>query len=609
MGQGKTEAALVWLERWNARRDSGGYVALPTQATATQLYSRVKKFLEHRFARPLGQEIPLLLVHGAADLVDEVEFFPTQISGEEGQSQQATVATGEWFVPRKRALLAPFGVGTIDQALLAVLMVRHVFVRLFGLAAKPVIIDEVHAYDTYMTTLLERLLEWLGALESPVALLSATLPIARRNALLQAYTAGRWRQRPNPIPAATYPRLTWVDAEGAPHAQSIDDSPKPVRTVRLEPIPDDPAEVATFLAQKLAQKGCAAVICNTVRRAQDLFQALHDHFAEHERGLLHARFLAQDRRDREQRYLRWFGPTGEERPSRFVLVTTQIVEQSLDVDFDLLVSDLAPVDLLFQRLGRLHRHQRKRPPGLEAPLLAVRWPLSRGEEPQFDRGSLAVYDHYVLLRSWWELRNRTSLHLPDDIADLIESVYSEDPTPPATLAGPLQVVWQQSWERLQRTRQAERDQARQARIPDPNREAAPTELLKSPPREETEASVPAGLRAVTRLAEPSLEMVVLRAAQEVDQHLRTAVALAGSKRLDRGLVQALLARAVTISNRRLYRALDQLTPPPAFAATPALYRARLVVVAPDGRPSEPAGLPFRLDPALGVVVERSEDVE
>jgi hypothetical protein len=104
-------------------------------------------------------------------------------------------------------------------------------------------------------------------------------------------------------------------------------------------------------------------------------------------------------------------------------------------------------------------------------------------------------------------------------------------------------------------------------------------------------------------------MVVLRAAQEVDQHLCTAVAQAGSKRLDRGLVQALLARAVTISNRQLYRALDQLTPPPAFAATPALYRARLVVIAPDGRPSEPAGLPFRLDPALGVVVESSEDVE
>jgi hypothetical protein len=169
-------------------------------------------------------------------------------------------------------------------------------------------------------------------------------------------------------------------------------------------------------------------------------------------------------------------------------------------------------------------------------------------------------------------------------------------------------VWQQSWERLQRTRQAERDQARQARLPDPNREAVPTELLKSP-REETEATVPAGLRAVTRLAEPSLEMVVLRADQKADQGLCTAVAQAGSKRLAQGLVQALLARAVTISNQRLYLALNRLTPPPAFAATPALYRARLVVVAADGRPSKPAGLPFRLDPELGVVVESSEDVD
>src|SRR5207248_9773559 len=119
---------------------------------------------------------------------------PRGVAGNPGyDGAPAGVVAAEWFTHRKRGLLAPFGVGTVDQVLLAVLQTRHVFVRLFGLAHKTVVVDEVHAYDAYMTTLLERLLEWLGALEAPVVLLSATLPRERRDRLARAYGNGLGR--------------------------------------------------------------------------------------------------------------------------------------------------------------------------------------------------------------------------------------------------------------------------------------------------------------------------------------------------------------------------------------------------------------------------------
>ena len=113
----------------------------------------------------------------------------------------------EWFAKdKKQALLAPYGVGTIDQALLAVLQTKHVFVRLFGFAGKCVILDEVHAYDAYMTTLMERLLRWLATLRCPVVLLSATLPKEKRLALIRAYTG---KELPEPE-HKNYPRITTV---------------------------------------------------------------------------------------------------------------------------------------------------------------------------------------------------------------------------------------------------------------------------------------------------------------------------------------------------------------------------------------------------------------
>jgi CRISPR-associated endonuclease/helicase Cas3 len=292
MGEGKTEAAMYQADRWSvALGQRGCYFALPTMATSNQMFSRVKEFLQDRYDEEL---VNLQLLHGHAslsaefrELRDEADriFTPSEIDAEEiaaAGGPPAEVVAAEWFTYRKRGLLAPFGVGTVDQALLAVLKTRHYFVRLFGLAGKTVIIDEVHAYDAYMTKLLERLLEWLAACGCGVVLLSATLPKERRLALVQAFRKGLGRDAGKPkLPAKDpYPRLTWVSRtfSGSKHFPA---SPQFSRTIRYEwvsgeiPLETGQAfELGARLQEALAGGGCAAVICNTVGRAQEIYRAL-----------------------------------------------------------------------------------------------------------------------------------------------------------------------------------------------------------------------------------------------------------------------------------------------------------------------------------------------
>src|SRR5581483_738891 len=372
MGEGKTEAALYLADRWAADRGvSGLYVALPTQATSNQMLDRVQDFLTRRYPTDL---VGLQLAHGAAELSPAAANLRARWARlsaicERGgyDGAPAGVVVADWFSGRKRRLLAPFGVGTVDQSLMAVLQTRHMFVRLFALANKTVVVDEVHAYDAYMGTLLDLLLEWLAMLGSPVVLLSATLPSSRRRELLAAYARGLGVASP-PESDTGYPRVSWVGAQSAGTAQ-VEASPLSRKEVRVRRVADDPAALAGDLAAALAQGGCAAVVCNTVRRARQVYGALESYFAPGELMLLHSRFQAGARDRIEKEALVRFGhpeatvetengPKRTDRPRRAVLVATQVVEQSLDLDFDLMVSDLAPVDLLLQRVGRLHRHRR-----------------------------------------------------------------------------------------------------------------------------------------------------------------------------------------------------------------------------------------------------------
>ena len=327
MGEGKTEAALLLADRWAASLGRRGcYFALPTQATSNQMFGRVFEFLSGRYA---SHAVNLQLLHGHAALSAEFQellrkgnrlFAPTNICQEDAAGDVASVAAAEWFTHRKRGLLAPFGVGTIDQVLLAVLQTRHVFVRLFGLAGKTVVIGEVHAYDTYMTTLIERLLEWLASLGASVVLLSATLPDAKRRALLEAYATGAGVGPGQSGAQTCYPRISWVAPQGGGvcHVEASSDCSKSValRWVNGK-LPEGPGEafaLAERLKQALADGGCAAVICNTVGRAQQVYLALKPFFPEAELDLLHSRYLFADRDKREKRCLRRYGPPAETEP-------------------------------------------------------------------------------------------------------------------------------------------------------------------------------------------------------------------------------------------------------------------------------------------------------
>lgn len=622
MGEGKTEAALLLADHWGvAPGPRGFYIALPTQATSNQMFGRVRDMLARRTAAT-GDTANLLLLHGHASLSTDMEeleragrerFRPGDVYSEE-RPGQGGVAAAAWFLGRKRGLLAPFGAGTVDQALLAALQVKHGFVRLFGLAHRAVIIDEVHAYDAYMETLLVRLLEWLGALGSPVALLSATLPRARTAALVQAYLRGRGEAADVPPEPEPYPRITWASPGAAPRSRHIAGT-RPMAPLSLEwvdgALPEDgaPFPLAQALREALASGGCAAVICSTVRRAQQMYRALAHHFPPEELSLFHARFLQEDRAARETRALTAFGKDGAHRPHRAVLVATQVIEQSLDLDFDLMVSDMAPADLLLQRAGRLHRHTRPRPPGLEQPRLWVCRPETvEGGVPRFSRADLAIYDSHVLLRSWLALRGRESLALPDDIEALIEAVYDGRPCPVGEPEA-VRAAWAATGEEHTAFVKQQEEQAKMAYLPRPGADAALWEMVRQP-REEDAPELHPAFQARTRLAPPSVTVAVLHATPAGPALGRDGPPLDLTARPDRQTARALLRRSVSLSDRRVVFALLAQAPPAGWARTAVTQGLRCLAVDARGAVAVPGTeWRLRLDPETGIEIVRAESDE
>ncbi len=597
MGEGKTEAALLIADRWADGGYHGAYVGLPTQATANQLHRRMADYLSRRWPH---RDVSLVLAHGGAAFRDTLvldegsDFVPSAVGDDEGEREGA-VAAGEWFIGRKRALLSPYGVGTVDQSLMAILQVKHGFVRLFGLAGKVVVVDEVHAYDTYMTGLLERLLEWLAALGSPVVLLSATLPASRRVALLRAYDRGLRAMSVSVVEDVNvgYPRITSIDGKSIQATVStFAAAPRSHRELRLNGRLGPSVEaVRDLLVAQLAVGGCAAVICNTVARAQEMYSALKDVFTQDELGLFHARFLLDDRQRIEEDCLRRLGPNdGSGRPQRYVLVATQVIEQSLDLDFDIMVSDFAPVDLLLQRSGRLQRHER----GLRShPLeLHIRWP--RGDDvPEFDPGSKAVYEEHILLRTWWLLRDRESVAIPSDLQMLVDAVYTDDEAVPEGIDGPLEKAWQRTWAEMRRKQKAEREEAFLRRIPPPWSHGSVTEFTRDP-RDEDASDLHPALQALTRLVAPSVSVVVLSPGD---------VAIASHVRPSRQETRRLMGRSVSVTTQGLVQALNQLPPPASWQDSPWLRRHRLLVIGDDPNRAIP-GYAISYDRELGLVLER-----
>jgi CRISPR-associated endonuclease/helicase Cas3 len=613
-GDGKTEAALQLAECAQAAAGTRGmYLAMPTMATSDQMLTRVHQFLASRY--PGGGAL-LELLHGHAALSEELNLLralgcPGGIDGPEESGVDASVLAGEWFARRKRGLLATFGVGTIDQALLAALRVRHVFVRLFGLAHKTVIVDEVHAYDVYMTSLLERLLEWLGACGSLVILLSATLPASRREHLMAAYARGAQWPAVVTLPACPYPRLSWVTAASA-DAVPVPCSSVSRRRLRLDwAVGEDasPERLALRAVQEIRDGGCAAIVCNTVGMAQRVYEVARGLLPEDADdgeppvGLLHAQFLFKDRLERQNRCLRRFGKQGQSvrRPRKALLVATQVIEQSLDLDFDVMISQIAPADLLLQRAGRLHRHDRSDRWGPATPLLIVACPEDT-DGPQPDAGTLAIYDEHVLLRTWLVLRLRHQIRVPEEVEEVIEAVYGVD-DPPATVSGAVRERWQSTGARLRQEREYDEIEAEKRWIQPPDTDHSLYDLVHGDLAEDA-PELHEAHQALTRLGPPSVEVVCLEArggrlvlsdGTEVDPDAEPPMEL----------VKGLLQHSVSIRQRGLTQALLKKEVPPGWRRSPLLCRHRLIELE-QGEASIDDGRKrwtVRLDPDLGLVTE------
>lgn len=403
MGEGKTEAAFyAHLRLQQTLGHRGMYVALPTRATGNAMFKRTAGFLEGMGRR---DPVDLQLLHGATLLNDDYAQLKIRAIDEARMPDaRHAVSAQEWFSHKKRALLSEYGVGTVDQALLSVLPIKHNFVRLWGLANRTIIIDEVHAYDTYTSSLIETLLSWLYALGSSTIVMSATLPKDRRDAILRAYGATDLPQE------VSYPRVFKV-AGGSVTSKSFDADP--TRRVALA-LQATRVELPTLVPQILVSVeggGCAACLVNTVERAQQLYLALQGpaRAAGIDLHLFHARYPAEQRQHIEDRVLSLFGKDGA-RPEKAILIGTQVLEQSLDLDFDVMFTDLAPVDLILQRAGRVWRHKRdNRAPNQTRPRLYVMGLRQDEEVPDFQEAEYApdkklywesVYDRGILLRSW-----------------------------------------------------------------------------------------------------------------------------------------------------------------------------------------------------------------
>lgn len=589
MGEGKTEAALACAEILAERTGRGGVcVALPTMATTDAMFSRCKSWID-RLPQPEGRsEKSISLRHGKAALNREFMSMMTSAKGPatssvfdedvpQGSGVQKAVypeaVVNDWLRGRKKGVLANFLICTIDQVLMAALQMKHVSLRQLALANKVVIIDECHAYDTYMREYLKRILEWLGGFHNPVILLSATLPASLRRELVDAYIKGyasvlgesdsQLEQPPEDAPRRFASMEAFTDRYSKPHIDTTSAPLQPgnkqpdneekdsddlhayplitytsgttCRTSSVQPsgravdidchvVDDDLEQLSDLLQDRLAEGGCAAVICDTVDRAQQTAAALTDVFGPDQIRLTHSRFIDRDRMDNERELRERLGPDATlangGRPHRLIVVGTQVLEQSLDIDFDLMVTDIAPVDLLLQRMGRLHRHRRgqgenDRPAGLRKAFCYLRGIASWNTYgPVFPDYVDSVYPSASLLEALAVLCLQGDgahrlLQLPDDIAPLVRTAYDSD-----AVAQLIPKAWQKRY-RLDAHKRTEKDteeidKAQVYLMKDPSRLLCQSHTLVDLFTSTVDASSEAKARQAVRDTHDSVEVVLLR---------------------------------------------------------------------------------------------------
>jgi CRISPR-associated endonuclease/helicase Cas3 len=439
-GSGKTEAALVLAARMLAAGKAEGlYYALPTMATANAMYARLGEIHRRLYAPEARPN--LVLAHGQAKWNED---FLASI----GADAEAVISEGDvsafcnaWVADdRRKAFFADVGVGTIDQAFLGVLKKKWLALRQHGLAGKVLLVDEAHAFDAYMSRELEVLLRSHAAAGGSAVVLSATLSRAQRQSLVDAFRRGLGQWTPAALTRTGYPLITTVGVAGTAEVE-VGSAEAQRREIDVERVagPDG----AHALAVEAARRGAAVLVLrNAVDEAIASYEMIRQSHPETQ--LFHGRFAVADRQRIEADVLARFGrgAAPEQRAGR-ILVATQVVEQSLDLDFDCLITDLAPIDLLIQRAGRLWRHMDIRPAAkrtVEGPVLHIISPEPR-EDVSYEwlgaalgRGA-KVYDNPgVMWRSARVVFEAGRILAAESFRPMIEAVYQADGHVPQALA-------------------------------------------------------------------------------------------------------------------------------------------------------------------------------
>ena len=421
MGEGKTEAALFAAEILASKfHKSGVFFALPTQATADGIFDRTISWVNKAIG-DYGPVHTLFLAHGKSAFNKTYSDIRKKSDWNVGGDRSSSVIVSDWMKGRKKGLLSDFSIGTIDQLLMVALQQKHLALRHLSFANKVVIIDECHAYDEYMCSYLCRALEWLGTYDVPVIVMSATLHQDMK-AQIQAAYAGKRRSKNGIIPE-------WASDCSYPLITTFDDDVRTCKTktsrksvyVKLRHMAD--SDVVSEAVSRIANGGVVGIILNTVSKVQALAHEMEKSIGEDHVFVLHSRFMDIDRTENERAVISMIRNCNRRDPQQcMVVIGTQVMEQSLDLDFDLMFTDLCPMDLLLQRIGRLHRHIRDRSELMAVPECVILHPT----DGRFDKGSVAVYGKYHLFNTEAIVGKAPGITVPDDIRGLVSAAYDQD---------------------------------------------------------------------------------------------------------------------------------------------------------------------------------------
>jgi CRISPR-associated endonuclease/helicase Cas3 len=447
-GSGKTEAAMTLVSRiLSSGGGEGCFIALPTMATSNAMYERMASVYYLLFDQK--EKPSLVLSHGSRHLSetfrnsyrDTYVNLPNDTDENDEERREGDVHCSQWLADSsKKSLLADCGVGTVDQILLGGLPVRYQDLRIFGMRRKVIVIDEVHAYDAYMLRLLENILSYQASIGGSVILLSATLPQKVRKRLADSFAKGLGIEQVS-LENRDFPLITVVSKKAVSEIHS--ETRKELnRSVKVEFLYDIES-IENLITEKTSSGNCVCWIRNSVTDVIESYNSLSGKIDPEKLDIFHSRFALRDRLNIEKKVIDHFGKNSDsiKRQGR-VLIATQVVEQSLDLDFDILISDLAPIDLLIQRCGRLHRHHRDAkgdrlangavsdrpdpifyiysPPAMENPTAS--W-----YKEVFPRGAAVYKDTAILWRTFRALKKEGEIRMPEKGRELIEAVYGENP--------------------------------------------------------------------------------------------------------------------------------------------------------------------------------------